>query len=103
MRYLIGNETSGEPVYRICEISSKRIFFFDWDFFVEGYIDLGPDLVKPYKVDGKMMNRTFELKHGKSRKMFNMDKVSNGRFLEVILIDWLIFIVRGLRFYAEGV
>ena len=30
-----------------------------------------------------MVNQAFELKHGRSTKLFNMDKVSNGPFLEV--------------------
>lgn len=51
---------------------------------INGFVDLAPDLVKPYKVNEKtMMNQAFELKHGKSLKVFNMDKVSNGPFLEV--------------------
>ena len=74
--------------------------FSGWKF-VDLYIDLGADLVKPYKVDGKMMNQVFELKHGKSRRMFNMDKVSNGRFLEVL--KWVDLDLFGLRFSAEGV
>jgi len=47
------------------------------------FVDLAPDLVKPYKVNDKAMNQAFELKHGKSLKVFSMDKVSNGPFLEV--------------------
>ena len=31
------------------------------------------------------MNQAFELRHGKSLKVFMMDKVSNGPFLEVKL------------------
>jgi len=66
VRYLIGQETDGSPVYRICQINN-----------------LAPDLVKPYKVNEKTtMNQAFELKHGKSLRVFNMDKVSNGPFLE---------------------
>jgi RNA polymerase-associated protein RTF1 len=45
--------------------------------------DLAPDFVKPYKINDKSINQAFELKHGKSLKTFNMDKVSNGPFLEV--------------------
>lgn len=46
-------------------------------------LDLAPDFVKPYKINEKTINQAFELKHGKSLKTFNMDKVSNGPFLEV--------------------
>ncbi|PPR03365.1 hypothetical protein CVT24_012490 [Panaeolus cyanescens] len=65
VRYLIGQETTGQPVYRICEISN-----------------LAPDLVKPYKVNEQIVNQAFELKHGASTKVFNMDKVSNGGFTD---------------------
>ncbi|KAF8909629.1 hypothetical protein CPB84DRAFT_1765028 [Gymnopilus junonius] len=65
VRYLIGNEPNGQHVYRICEIQN-----------------LAPDLVKPYQVNGKMVNQAFELKHGKSVRAFNMDKVSNAPFME---------------------
>ena len=47
------------------------------------FVDLAPDFVKPYKVNDKTMNQAFELRHGKSLKVFMMDKVSNGPFLEV--------------------
>lgn len=46
-------------------------------------IDLAPDLVKPYKVNEQVVNQAFELKHGASTKIFNMDKVSNGPFTDV--------------------
>ncbi|KAF8960863.1 hypothetical protein BDZ97DRAFT_1273077 [Flammula alnicola] len=65
VRYLIGQEPTGAPVYRICQVHN-----------------LASDFVKPYKVDNKTINQAFELKHGKSIKIFNMDKVSNGPFLE---------------------
>ncbi|KAL4076824.1 hypothetical protein V8B97DRAFT_1504104 [Scleroderma yunnanense] len=61
VRYLIGNENN-EPVYRLCEI-----------------INLGPNLVKPYKINERIVNQTLELKHGKSIKAFLMDKVSNSK------------------------
>ncbi|KAF9485624.1 hypothetical protein BDN70DRAFT_870921 [Pholiota conissans] len=64
VRYLIGQE-NGAPVYRICEVN-----------------DLAPDFVKPYKINEKTINQAFELKHGKSVKIFNMDKVSNGPFTD---------------------
>ncbi|KAF8153059.1 hypothetical protein B0H34DRAFT_722097 [Crassisporium funariophilum] len=64
VRFLIGQE-NGQAVYRICEIKN-----------------LAPDLVKPYKIDDKLVNQALELKHGKSVKIWNMDKVSNGAFLE---------------------
>jgi hypothetical protein len=50
--------------------------------FINGFVDLVPD-VKPYKVNDKTMNHAFELRHGRSSKVFMMDKVSNGPFLEV--------------------
>jgi len=44
--------------------------------------DLSAETVKPYKVNDKLVNQSFNLKHGKSIKSFNMDKVSNGPFIE---------------------
>ncbi|KAF8624657.1 hypothetical protein AX17_006988 [Amanita inopinata Kibby_2008] len=44
--------------------------------------DLAADLVKPYKINDRTVNQAFELKHGKSVKVFTMDKVSNGQFVE---------------------
>ncbi|KAF9563835.1 hypothetical protein CPC08DRAFT_686074 [Agrocybe pediades] len=64
VRYLIGQE-NGQPVYRICQI-----------------INLAPDFVKPYKINDQTINQAVELKHGKSVRTFNMDKVSNGPFQE---------------------
>ncbi|KAI6115353.1 hypothetical protein EDD16DRAFT_1595144 [Pisolithus croceorrhizus] len=62
VRYLIGNEDN-QPVYRLCEI-----------------INLGANLVRPYKINDQTVNQTLELKHGKSVKGFTMDKVSNAIF-----------------------
>lgn len=82
VRYLIGQE-NGQAIYRICEITSTCseppclvlcMFIFNTPE------DLGPDLVKPYKIDDKTVNHAFELKHGKSVRLFNMDKVSNADF-----------------------
>ena len=83
MRYLIGQETDGSPVYRICQINSKELIGLLFGRFINGFVDLAPDFVKPYKVNDKTMNQAFELRHGRSLKVFMMDKVSNGPFLEV--------------------
>ncbi|KAK2460870.1 hypothetical protein APHAL10511_007340 [Amanita phalloides] len=64
VRYLIGHQDEG-PVYRICEISNLAV-----------------DLVKPYNVNNKTVDQAFELKHGKSVRVFTMDKVSNGPFVD---------------------
>jgi RNA polymerase-associated protein RTF1 len=45
--------------------------------------DLGVNLTKPYMVDDKMVNHQLELRHGKSLKIFLMDKVSNSEFQPV--------------------
>ncbi|KAF9463231.1 hypothetical protein BDZ94DRAFT_1298003 [Collybia nuda] len=63
VRYLIGHE-DGQMIYRICQVSN-----------------LGADLVKPYKINDKTVNQTVDLKHGKSERTFNMDKISNAAFL----------------------
>jgi RNA polymerase-associated protein RTF1 len=47
---------------------------------VELFKDLGADLVKPYKINDKTVNQALELRHGKSVRLFNMDKVSNSPF-----------------------
>ncbi|KAG1737572.1 uncharacterized protein EDB91DRAFT_1140758 [Suillus paluster] len=65
VRYLVGQDEGGQPQYRICEVQN-----------------LGANLTKPYKVDEIMVNQTLELKHGKSLKAFNMDKVSNAPFTQ---------------------
>lgn len=83
VRYLIGQE-NGVGIYRVCEITStcfapQHLVFCMFNLFE----DLGPDLVKPYKIDDKTVNHAFELKHGKSVRLFNMDKVSNSEFLPV--------------------
>ncbi|TDL27841.1 plus-3-domain-containing protein [Rickenella mellea] len=68
VRYLIGQETNGQPVYRICEVINV---------FPKG---LGADLVKPYKLNNQTVNQQLELKHGDAVKLFPMDKVSNSLF-----------------------
>ena len=50
---------------------------------VEVLAGVSPDLVKPYKIDDKSINQLIELKHGKSVKLFMMDKVSNSVFNQV--------------------
>ena len=83
VRYLIGHETDG-PVYRICQISGAfPCLWFVISICLISKLDLAPDLVKPYMISDKMINQAFELKHGRSAKIFTMDKVSNGPFLEV--------------------
>jgi len=62
VRYLIGHE-NGEPVYRLCEITN-----------------LDHEPVKPYKINDKTVNQMIELRHGKSVRLFTMDKVSNSAF-----------------------
>ncbi|KAG9101765.1 hypothetical protein FRC06_002676 [Ceratobasidium sp. 370] len=66
VRYLIANDESGAPIYRLCEI-----------------VDLGPDLVKPYTFENQVTNQLLELRHGKDTRHFPMDKVSNGPFTDV--------------------
>ncbi|KAL0946298.1 hypothetical protein HGRIS_012545 [Hohenbuehelia grisea] len=62
VRYLIGSENS-TPVYRLCEV-----------------LGFSPEVVKPYKINDKSVNRQFELRHGKSVRTFAMDKASNSTF-----------------------
>ncbi|OBZ76496.1 hypothetical protein A0H81_03166 [Grifola frondosa] len=63
VRYLIGQETSGESVYRLCEIH-----------------DITANPAKPYKLNDQTVNQEIELKHGESMRKFAMDKVSNAPF-----------------------
>jgi len=53
------------------------------------FVDLAPDFVKPYKINDKTINQAFELKHGKSMRTFNMDKVSNGSITDVSWMDFV--------------
>jgi len=69
VRYLIGDER-GEPVYRICEV-----------------VDLGVNLVKPYKINEKTIDKNFELRYVDTTRLFPMDKTSNGPFTQVC---WLL-------------
>lgn len=56
-------------------------FFFDVFDHVQ---DLGADLVKPYAINNeRVVNQTLDLKHGKSVKAFNMDRISNAAFMAV--------------------
>ncbi|KDQ19023.1 hypothetical protein BOTBODRAFT_28502 [Botryobasidium botryosum FD-172 SS1] len=64
VRYLVGNN-EGQPVYRICEV-----------------LNIGPDLVRPYKVNDQTVNQTLDLRHGTAQKCWQMDKVSNSPFTE---------------------
>ena len=85
VRYLIGNDKGG-GVYRICEISSKAILTRIESHVINSMpfiTDLGPDLVKPYRIDDQLVDRNLELKHGNAQKVFPMDKVSNGPFEKV--------------------
>ncbi|KAA1472016.1 plus-3-domain-containing protein [Dentipellis sp. KUC8613] len=63
VRYLIGQDTNSQPIYRICEIENLAV-----------------NLVKPYKINDQYSDQEFELKHGKSVKSFPMDKVSNSPY-----------------------
>ncbi|KAG8848915.1 hypothetical protein FRB91_010385 [Serendipita sp. 411] len=64
VRYLIG-QRDGEPVYRLCEIKG-----------------LGSQTVLPYTVENETVDQQLEIAFGKSVRLFNMDKVSNGAFTE---------------------
>lgn len=64
VRYLIGSSPSGQPTYRICEITN-----------------LGADLTKPYPMNDQIVNQLFELRHGKAIKEWPMDRTSNSAFL----------------------
>lgn len=70
-------------MYRICEITSASFSPRDVVPVVKMVEDLGTDVVKPYKIDDMTVNRTVDLKHGKSVRSFLMDKVSNSEFIPV--------------------
>ncbi|KAJ7231988.1 hypothetical protein C8J57DRAFT_1384392 [Mycena rebaudengoi] len=61
VRYLIGQENN-EAVYRICQIKSLAT------------------AVKPYKINDKLTDQVFELKHGKAEKIWQMDRTSNDNW-----------------------
>ncbi|KLO18877.1 plus-3-domain-containing protein [Schizopora paradoxa] len=64
VRYLVGQDDEG-MVYRICEIQG-----------------LGPPLPKPYKIDGEYFDQQLQLRHGKSVRLFTMERVSNSPFTD---------------------
>jgi RNA polymerase-associated protein RTF1 len=59
--------------------------------------------VKPYKINDKMINQAFELKHGKSMRTFNMDKVSNGPFTDVNWAEYRVVVSLMFLILAERV
>ncbi|OCH94623.1 plus-3-domain-containing protein [Obba rivulosa] len=63
VRYLIGNDREGRPLYRICEI-----------------LEVSQTGAKPYEINGRVYQQEIELKHGNAVRKFPMDKVSNGPF-----------------------
>ncbi|EGO26839.1 hypothetical protein SERLADRAFT_464355 [Serpula lacrymans var. lacrymans S7.9] len=79
VRYLIGQEGS-QPVYRLCEIQSTWYGHMYTVHVISIVKDLSANLVKPYKINDKTVNQSFDLKHGKSVKSFTMEKVSNAPF-----------------------
>jgi RNA polymerase-associated protein RTF1 len=63
---------------------------------------MAPGVVKNYQINDLVVNRVFELKHGKALKAWPMDKVSDSPFTQVrhpVLVDGL----QTLRVPAEGV
>ncbi|KAF8581111.1 plus-3-domain-containing protein [Ramaria rubella] len=66
VRYLIGSdEVTRQPIYRICEVKC-----------------VAPGTVKPYKVNDIVVDRMFDLKHGKAQKLWPIDKVSDSAFTQ---------------------
>lgn len=66
-------------MYRLCEVMSESNLAFCYRC-VNRSQDLGANLTRPYKINERTVNQALELKHGKSVKTFNMDKVSNAAF-----------------------
>jgi hypothetical protein len=75
--------------YRTClsDLRDLECVIFDSFFFcfLKVLEDLGANLVKPYKINDRLVDQTLDLKHGKSIRSFLMDKVSNGPFQPVSL------------------
>lgn len=67
-------------MYRICEIQSALKFYRSVATSINSSSELGADLPKSYQINDKTLNQGLDLKHGKSVKMFLMDKVSNSPF-----------------------
>lgn len=59
--------------------------------------------MKPYKINDKTINQAFELKHGKSMRTFNMDKVSNGAITDVSWMEYYVTILTDVLIFAERV
>jgi hypothetical protein len=70
--------------------------------FASPFADLAPDFVKPYKINEKMINQAFELKHGKSIRTFNTDNMSNWPFAKVSCTKHLVIIQLMFFIYRKG-
>ncbi|KAG8859074.1 hypothetical protein FRB96_004644 [Tulasnella sp. 330] len=64
VRLVVGLD-AGEMVYRICEV-----------------MDVASDLVEPYELNKKLVNKVLELRHGAQVKTFPMNKISCGSFTQ---------------------
>ncbi|GJJ14780.1 hypothetical protein Clacol_009048 [Clathrus columnatus] len=84
VRYLIGDDPSGEHIYRLCEVKGNLRFYIDSHHMLIDIVVLVGVVptAKNYKVDDVFVNRMLELSHGKAVKVFPMDKVSNSTFTD---------------------
>lgn len=89
VRYNVGPDETGRPCYTICEVVGTYInYSLDKHKFLslwvnELMLDLGAELVPPYKIDNAFSDRQLELRHADKIKAWNMDRVSNAPFPEV--------------------
>lgn len=67
--------------------SRVRDFLCDDTHILTFVLGLSPNRVKPYKVNDRLIDQAVELKHGKSMKSFNMDRISNSQFTRVSAIS----------------
>lgn len=57
------------------------------------FSELAVETVKPYKVNERIVNQAVVLKHGKSTKIFNMDRISNAQFTDVRICRSLVLTI----------
>lgn len=79
------------------------LFPFDQFFgFYTVFLGMAPGTVKNYQVNDLVVNRVFELKHGKAVRAWPMDKVSDSPFTQVCpsrpgtILQHLIFPAEGV-------
>lgn len=93
VRYSIGMDEKGNSCYRLCEIVGEQARYVSALLRSSMQLpifrptkDVGQDLVQPYALDTARTDRQLELRHAELQRCWNMDRVSNSAFPQVILL-----------------